>query len=109
MERHYRVVILGPGIAGLSCAKYLIESNINDFLIIEAHDQVGGRCRTIQVCKYLTNVRDIKKKKETRFIILVEHQIELGAESLHGETSKNPLYQLAEENHLLDIDESKIA
>lgn len=41
--------------------------------------------------------------------ILVEHQIELGAESLHGEISNNPLYQLAEEHHLIDIDDSKIA
>ncbi len=54
MEQHYRVVIIGAGIAGLSCAKYLIENNIHDFVIVEAHDQIGGRCQTIQVCKYLT-------------------------------------------------------
>jgi hypothetical protein len=40
---------------------------------------------------------------------LVEHQIELGTESLHGEISNNPLYQLAEEHQLIDIDDSKIA
>jgi hypothetical protein len=39
----------------------------------------------------------------------VEHQIELGTESLHGEISNNPLYQLAEEHQLIDIDDSKIA
>ncbi|CAF2827921.1 unnamed protein product [Rotaria sp. Silwood2] len=84
MEKHYRVVIVGAGIAGLSCAKYLIENGINDFVIIEAHDQIGGRCRTIE---------------------LFEHPIELGAESLHGELLNNPLYQLAEEHRLIDIDD----
>jgi thioredoxin reductase len=107
MEQHYRVVIIGAGIAGLSCAKYLIENNIDDFVIVEAHDQIGGRCQTIQVCKYLT-IRDRETKNETRFVILVEHPIELGAESLNGEISNNPLYQLAEQSHLLDIDDSKI-
>ncbi len=37
----------------------------------------------------------------------MEHQIELGAEVLHGKQSNNPLYQLAEEHHLIDIDNSK--
>jgi len=37
----------------------------------------------------------------------VEHQIELGAEVLHGKQSNNPLYQLADEYHLIDIDNSK--
>jgi uncharacterized protein with NAD-binding domain and iron-sulfur cluster len=54
MEEKYRVVIIGAGIAGLSCAKYLIENDINDFVIIEAHNQIGGRCQTIQLCKYFT-------------------------------------------------------
>jgi hypothetical protein len=38
----------------------------------------------------------------------VEHQVELGAELLHGELSNNPLYQLAEEHRLIDIDDSKL-
>lgn len=37
----------------------------------------------------------------------MDHQIELGAESLDGEIANNPLYQLAEEHHLVDIDDSK--
>jgi uncharacterized protein with NAD-binding domain and iron-sulfur cluster len=51
MEK-YCVVIIGAGIAGLSCAKYLIENDIQDFIIIEANDQIGGRCQTIQFCKF---------------------------------------------------------
>jgi uncharacterized protein with NAD-binding domain and iron-sulfur cluster len=56
MDRQYRVVIIGAGIAGLSCAKYLIENDIDDFVIIEAHDQIGGRCQTIQLCKYFISI-----------------------------------------------------
>ncbi len=37
----------------------------------------------------------------------MEHQIELGVEVLHGKQSNNPLYQLAEEHHLIDNDDSK--
>jgi monoamine oxidase len=51
MEKHYCVVIIGAGIAGLSCAKYFIENDIIDFVIIEANDQIGGRCQTIPFCK----------------------------------------------------------
>ncbi len=39
----------------------------------------------------------------------MDHQIELGTETLHGGISNNPLYQLAEEHNLIDIDDSKIA
>ena len=51
MQRQYRLVIIGAGIAGLSCAKHLIENNIEDFVIVEAQNQIGGRCQSIQVCK----------------------------------------------------------
>lgn len=33
--------------------------------------------------------------------------MELGAAEVEGETSNNPLYQLAEDYHLADIDDSK--
>jgi hypothetical protein len=45
---------------------------------------------------------------EKRIFCLVEHQIELGAEELRGGESNNPLYQLAEEHHLIDIGDSML-
>lgn len=39
------IVIIGSGIAGLTCAKYLKDKG-NDSLILEASDAVGGRVRT---------------------------------------------------------------
>ncbi|NJN33509.1 MAG: FAD-dependent oxidoreductase [Saprospiraceae bacterium] len=39
------IVIIGAGIAGLTCAKYLKDKGI-EALILEASDAVGGRVRT---------------------------------------------------------------
>lgn len=52
MENNYSVLIVGAGIAGLSCAKYLIENHIDDFLILEANEHIGGRCQTSSFCTY---------------------------------------------------------
>lgn len=51
MEKH-EVVIIGGGIAGLSCAKYLKDYGI-EALVIEASDAVGGRVRTDEVEGFL--------------------------------------------------------
>ena len=42
------IVIIGAGIAGLTCAKYLKDNGI-EALILEASDAVGGRVRTDKV------------------------------------------------------------
>ncbi len=39
------VIIIGGGIAGLSCARQLADKGL-DFLVLESSDQVGGRMRT---------------------------------------------------------------
>ena len=38
-----KVLILGAGVAGIVAAKTLQENGINDFLILEAQDYIGGR------------------------------------------------------------------
>lgn len=48
MEKSYCVVIIGAGLAGLACAKYLLEHDMDDILIVEASACIGGRCQTIQ-------------------------------------------------------------
>lgn len=42
------IVIIGAGIAGLTCAKYLKDKGVNA-IVLEASDQVGGRVRTDKV------------------------------------------------------------
>ena len=43
----YRVAIIGAGIAGCTAARTLIENGVNDVIILEATDRIGGRVRTI--------------------------------------------------------------
>lgn len=45
METSYPTVIIGAGMAGLSCARYLHQAGATP-LILEASDAVGGRVRT---------------------------------------------------------------
>jgi monoamine oxidase len=53
MEEKYCVLIIGAGLAGLSCAKYLMEHGLDDFIIIEAQNRIGGRCQTIQYSMFV--------------------------------------------------------
>ena len=46
-------------------------------------------------------------EEENRLFALVEHQVELGGEIFHGQPSNNPLYQLADEYHLLNENSSR--
>ena len=40
-----RVIIVGAGLAGLTCAKVLVERGV-EVVVFEASDSVGGRVRT---------------------------------------------------------------
>ncbi|MHC4639968.1 MAG: FAD-dependent oxidoreductase, partial [Planctomycetota bacterium] len=46
------VIIVGAGLAGLTCARRLMESGIS-FVVIEADDHIGGRLKTDQVDGFL--------------------------------------------------------
>ncbi|KAJ7262748.1 hypothetical protein B0H12DRAFT_1104283 [Mycena haematopus] len=48
VENHQRVLILGGGVAGIIAARTLHEQGIDDFLIVEARDELGGRLRSKQ-------------------------------------------------------------
>ncbi len=45
METSYPIVIIGGGMAGLTCARYLQQAG-RESLVLEASDAVGGRVRT---------------------------------------------------------------
>jgi monoamine oxidase len=78
--KHYKVIIIGAGIAGLEAAHYLQEHGIENYIILEARDRIGGRANTITPW---SNVR-----------------LELGAGYIHGGDSKNPLMKLVQKWHL---------
>ncbi|KRT82898.1 hypothetical protein AMK59_3209, partial [Oryctes borbonicus] len=81
-EKSCRIAIIGGGMAGLGAATTFLQAGIEDFLILEASDKLGGRVDTI----YLNG-----------------NVLELGAQWLHG--TSNYLHRLAEENNLI-VDEA---
>lgn len=43
----HKVIIIGAGIAGLAAATHLSQHDMNDYIILEAQNRVGGRiCST---------------------------------------------------------------
>jgi phytoene dehydrogenase-like protein len=48
------VVVVGAGLAGLSCARHLMSRSVS-FVVLEAHDRIGGRLKTDELDGFLLN------------------------------------------------------
>eukprot|EP00475_Leptophrys_vorax_P041059 TRINITY_DN7711_c0_g1_i4.p1 TRINITY_DN7711_c0_g1~~TRINITY_DN7711_c0_g1_i4.p1 ORF type:complete len:521 (+),score=161.00 TRINITY_DN7711_c0_g1_i4:87-1649(+) len=68
------VLIIGAGISGVTCGRYLADHGMTDFMIVEADDRVGGRMRPFEFQGYT---------------------LELGANWIEG-TVGNPLWTFKE-------------
>ncbi|KAK9913051.1 hypothetical protein M0R45_036877 [Rubus argutus] len=79
--RRSSVIIIGAGVSGLSAAKVLIENGVEDVVVLEASDRVGGRIR----------------KQDFGGVT-----VELGAGWIVGVGGKepNPAWELAEKSNL---------
>ncbi|XP_058791610.1 spermine oxidase isoform X3 [Phymastichus coffea] len=75
-----KVIIIGAGAAGIAAASRLIEKGLNNVLILEAKNRIGGRIHTV---KFSENI------------------LELGAQWCHGEEN-NIIYSLASPHNLLE-------
>lgn len=80
LKQEAKVVIVGAGLAGLAAAQRLNELGIEDVIVLEALDRIGGRVHTISHSDYL---------------------LEMGAQWLHG-ADENPLYKWLSEKNMLD-------
>jgi len=83
-----KVIILGGGVAGVIAARTLHERGINDFLIIEARDELGGRMQTHHFGK--TGGRSYVVEKGPNWI--------QGTQD--GDGPANPIYTLAKKHGL---------
>ena len=45
MTQHYRVAVLGAGMSGICMGVQLKKAGVNDFVILEKADSVGGTWR----------------------------------------------------------------
>lgn len=78
-----RIIIIGAGIAGIAAGNKLVKQGFTNFKIFEASDRIGGRIWSV--------VTDEAGNKA-----------EMGANWIHG-IERNPIYQIADENHLLQL------
>ncbi|TFY77404.1 hypothetical protein EWM64_g6607 [Hericium alpestre] len=82
-----RVLILGGGVAGISAAKALHQQGIDDFMIVEARSQLGGRMKPVL---FGAPGR--------------QYTMETGANWIHGTQSgegpTNPIFALSEKHNL---------
>lgn len=86
-RRQAQVVVVGAGLAGLATAQRLHKAGIEDIIILDALDRVGGRVHTISHSDYL---------------------LELGAQWLHGADS-NPLYHWLRSKDMINDFEDEMA
>lgn len=73
-SRRTKVLILGAGVAGITAAKTLQEHGLEDFLILEAQDYIGGRFKQ-------TSFAGVNLEEEANWI----H---------YADEKKNPLWEL---------------
>ena len=89
-SRQWRVLIVGAGVAGLTAAKVLKESDQGDrfsIRILEARDRIGGRIHTMEVPGF------VSRKGET----IEAAPVDLGASYMHGCGSQHPIYAIAKD------------
>ena len=48
-KTNFKVIIIGAGVSGLSAANQLLKKCIDDFIIIEARNRIGGRVVAINI------------------------------------------------------------
>jgi polyamine oxidase len=55
-QPHKKVLILGAGLSGIVAGKTLLDNGIDDFLILEGQDYIGGRIKQVRfvVCSHVS-------------------------------------------------------
>jgi monoamine oxidase len=63
----YRVLVIGGGISGLSAASWFVRNGVEDVLVVEARDRVGGRTcnETIELPQVGDDGNVVMKKVQT--------------------------------------------
>lgn len=51
MPKETKIIIVGAGAAGIAAASRLSQKGVNDFVILEANDRIGGRIYTTEFGK----------------------------------------------------------
>ena len=87
-----KVLILGAGVAGVTAAQRLESYGISDFLIVEAHHEVGGRLKSRRFGSPYHVPASPLPGNDTL------SSIELGAQWIQGYDEHNPIWGLAKKH-----------
>ena len=90
-----KVLILGAGVAGITAAQKLESYGISDFLIVEAHHEVGGRLKSRPFGspdRIHTSPSAASRANDTL------RSIEVGAQWIQGYHEHNPIRGLAKKH-----------
>ena len=91
-----KVLILGAGVAGITAARKLESYGISDFLIVEAHHEVGGRLKS-RPFGSPDHVRT-SGPSTTSQANDTPKSIEVGAQWIQGYHEDNPIWGLAKKH-----------
>ena len=106
IKSKHKVIIIGAGIAGLSAACHLQKNDIQDVIVLEARDRVGGRLFPVSLNN--PNSSQYDKGCDATFGNATRHDdviIQLGAQWILGASMENPLFKHCKENNLLNGDD----
>ncbi|XP_065370300.1 peroxisomal N(1)-acetyl-spermine/spermidine oxidase [Calliphora vicina] len=78
---HFKVIIIGAGMSGLSAANHLMQNGCDSFCILEGRGRIGGRIVSIP---------------------LGQQKVELGANWIHGVLG-NPIFEIAVQHGLVSV------
>jgi len=84
-----KVLILGAGVAGITAAQRLESHGISDFLIVEAHHEVGGRLKSRRFGSPYRFPTSPARGGDTL------ESVEVGAQWIQGYDKHNPIWGLA--------------
>lgn len=89
MKNGRRIIVIGSGIAGLACARELIQRGY-EVLVVEARDRVGGRLKGIplELGKEYPVINPTKKNADA---VSTSQTVDLGGALIHG-IDKNPVH-----------------
>ena len=90
-----KVLILGAGVAGVTAAQRLESYGISDFLIVEAHHEVGGRLKSR---RFGSPDQVHAPHSNTPWASDTFKSIEVGAQWIQGYHEHNPIWGLAKKH-----------
>lgn len=51
MFKETKIIIIGAGAAGIAAAARLMKKGLENIIILEGKDRIGGRINTVEFCK----------------------------------------------------------